>query len=109
MNEGRVTIDGITRELPRPFIVIATQNATHATGTFPPLEPQLDRFLLSLGVTLPDAGKQTETLLSHAARGAAPETIPSFGLDWRNDHCPQEKCDGTFCRGGGWLSVMTSF
>ncbi len=81
MNEGRVTIDGITRQLPRPFIVIATQNDTHATGTFPLPEPQLDRFLLSLRMTLPDAGKQTEILLSHAARGAAPETTPSFGLD----------------------------
>jgi MoxR-like ATPase len=81
MNEGRVTIDGITRELPRPFIVIATQNDTHATGTFPLPEPQLDRFLLSLRMTLPDAGKQTEILLSHAACGAAPETTPSFGLD----------------------------
>jgi MoxR-like ATPase len=81
MNEGRVTIDGLTRELPRPFIVIATQNDTHATGTFPLPEPQLDRFLLSLRMTLPDAEKQTEILLSHAARGAAPETTPSFGLD----------------------------
>jgi MoxR-like ATPase len=81
MNEGRVTIDGLTRELPRPFIVIATQNDTHATGTFPLPEPQLDRFLLSLRMTLPNAGKQTEILLSHAAHGAAPETTPSFGLD----------------------------
>ena len=81
MNEGRVTIDGITRQLPRPFIVIATQNDTHATGTFPLPEPQLDRFLLSLRMTLPDAGKQPEILLSHAAHGAAPETTPSFGLD----------------------------
>jgi MoxR-like ATPase len=81
MNEGRVTIDGITRELPRPFIVIATQNDTHVTGTFPLPEPQLDRFLLSLQMTLPDAGKQTEILLSHAARGAEPETAPDFNLD----------------------------
>jgi MoxR-like ATPase len=81
MNEGRVTIDGVTRDLPRPFIVIATQNDTHATGTFPLPEPQLDRFLLSLQMTLPDAGKQTEILLSHAARGAEPETAPSFDLD----------------------------
>jgi MoxR-like ATPase len=81
MNEGRVTIDGITRELPRPFIVIATQNDTHVTGTFPLPEPQLDRFLLSLQMTLPDAGKQTEILLSHAARGAEPEAAPDFNLD----------------------------
>ena len=81
MNEGRVTIDGITRDLPRPFIVIATQNDTHATGTFPLPEPQLDRFLLSLQMTLPDAGKQTEILLSHASRGADPEAAPDFDLD----------------------------
>jgi MoxR-like ATPase len=81
MNEGRVTIDGITRDLPRPFIVIATQNDTHATGTFPLPEPQLDRFLLSLQMTLPDAGKQTEILLSHAARWTEPETTPDFDLD----------------------------
>lgn len=81
MNEGRVTIDGITRDLPRPFIVIATQNDTHATGTFPLPEPQLDRFLLSLQMTLPDAGKQTEILLSHAARGAETEATPNFDLD----------------------------
>lgn len=80
MNEGRVTIDGITRDLPRPFIVIATQNDTHATGTFPLPEPQLDRFLLSLQMTLPDAGKQTEILLSHAARGGEPEVAPNFDL-----------------------------
>jgi MoxR-like ATPase len=81
MNEGRVTIDGITRELPRPFIVIATQNDTHSTGTFPLPEPQLDRFLLSLQMTLPDAGKQTEILLTHASRGSEPEAIPNFDLD----------------------------
>ncbi len=81
MNEGRVTIDGITRDLPRPFMVIATQNDTHSTGTFPLPEPQLDRFLLSLQMTLPDAVKQTEILLSHAARGAEPEIAPHFDLD----------------------------
>lgn len=81
MNEGRVTIDGITRDLPKPFIVIATQNDTHSTGTFPLPEPQLDRFLLSLEMVLPDSGKQTEILLAHASRGAGGESAPSFDLD----------------------------
>jgi MoxR-like ATPase len=81
MNEGRVTIDGITRDLPKPFIVIATQNDTHATGTFPLPEPQLDRFLLSLEMVLPDSEKQTEIILAHAARGAEPEPAPGFDLD----------------------------
>ncbi|MDP4623940.1 MAG: AAA family ATPase [Akkermansiaceae bacterium] len=81
MNEGRVTIDGVTRDLPRPFIVIATQNDTHLTGTFPLPEPQLDRFLLSLEMTLPDAEKQTEIILSHASSDQGGEETPDFGLD----------------------------
>ncbi len=44
MNEGQVTIDGSTRELEEPFLVVATQNITSSTGTFPLPEPQLDRF-----------------------------------------------------------------
>jgi MoxR-like ATPase len=94
MNEGRVTIDGITRDLPRPFIVIATQNDTHAIGTFPLPEPQLDRFLLSLQMTLPDAGKQTEILLSHASRGAEPQSAPDFDLDGETILSLQKKAAG---------------
>lgn len=75
MNEGKVTIDGVSRTLPRPFMVIATRNDTHAAGTFPLPEPQLDRFLLSLEMTLPDAERQAEILLSHASR-ADGELVP---------------------------------
>jgi MoxR-like ATPase len=66
MNEGRVTLDGVTRNLPDPFLVIATQNDAYATGTFPLPEPQLDRFLLSISMTLPDAAMQSRILLAHA-------------------------------------------
>lgn len=79
MNEGSVTIDGVTRALPRPFMVIATRNdthTTHTTGTFPLPEPQLDRFLLSLEMTLPDAERQVEILLAHASRNGREETPP---------------------------------
>ncbi len=69
MNEGQVTIDGTTHPLPKPFIVIATQNATHTTGTFPLPEPQLDRFLLSMEMSLPDAATQTKIVLAHARGG----------------------------------------
>ncbi|MGJ8643172.1 MAG: AAA family ATPase [Luteolibacter sp.] len=81
MNEGRVSIDGVTRDLPKPFIVIATQNDTHLTGTFPLPEPQLDRFLISLEMTLPDIEKQTEIILSHASVDQGCEKLPDFGLD----------------------------
>jgi len=80
MNEGRVTIDGITHQLPRPFIVIATQNATHSTGTFPLPEPQLDRFLLSLEMSLPNAATQAEIILAHAGRPQGLEQPPTFAL-----------------------------
>lgn len=66
MNEGRVSLDGETRVLPQPFLVIATRNDTDATGTFPLPEPQLDRFLLSIAMDLPDAALQSRILMAHA-------------------------------------------
>ncbi len=69
MNEHQVTVDGITRPLPPPFMVIATQNNLYATGTFPLPEPQLDRFLLSVDMELPTKEIQHQILSFHAARG----------------------------------------
>jgi MoxR-like ATPase len=70
MNERQVTIDGTTRELPDPFIVVATQNDTSSTGTFPLPEPQLDRFLLSIPMSLPDDRTQLEILRYHSGQEA---------------------------------------
>jgi len=67
MNEGQVSIDGSTRELEKPFLVVATQNTTSSTGTFPLPEPQLDRFLLSIPMSLPDAKTQRDILNAHAS------------------------------------------
>lgn len=67
MNEGQVSIDGSTRDLEKPFLVVATQNTTSSTGTFPLPEPQLDRFLLSIPMSLPDAETQRDILDRHAA------------------------------------------
>lgn len=67
MNEQQVTLDGITRPLPAPFFVIATQNDSDRHGTFPLPEPQLDRFLLSIRMDLPTADVQQRILLAHAA------------------------------------------
>ena len=50
MEEKQVTADGITRPLPAPFLVIATQNPIETQGTFPLPEAQLDRFLMKLGI-----------------------------------------------------------
>ncbi len=55
MEEGQVTVDGVTLTLPRPFMVIATQNPVELEGTFPLPEAQLDRFLLCLKMGYPSA------------------------------------------------------
>lgn len=70
MNEGQVSIDGVTRPLPEPFLVVATQNDSSTIGTFPLPEPQLDRFLLSIPVTLPADHTQLEILKLHANRAS---------------------------------------
>jgi MoxR-like ATPase len=66
MNEGQVSIDGETRKLSRPFTVIATQNNRYAAGTFPLPEPQLDRFLVSVEMRLPETDVQASILRLHA-------------------------------------------
>ncbi|RPI33118.1 MAG: MoxR family ATPase [Chloroflexota bacterium] len=53
MQERQVTIDGVTRLLPRPFLVMATQNPVELEGTFPLPEAQLDRFLLRVAIGYP--------------------------------------------------------
>ncbi len=68
MNEHQVTIDGVTRKLEAPFLVIATQNTLYSTGTFPLPEPQLDRFLLSLSPEPPDTALLADILALHAGQ-----------------------------------------
>jgi MoxR-like ATPase len=55
MEEHQVTADGVTRKLPQPFFVIATQNPSTQMGTFPLPESQLDRFLMRVQLGYPDA------------------------------------------------------
>ena len=53
MQEGQVTMGGVTRKLPKPFLVLATQNPIEYEGTFPLPEAQLDRFLMRLSLGYP--------------------------------------------------------
>jgi MoxR-like ATPase len=62
MEERQVTVDGITHILPKPFIVLATQNPIEYEGTFPLPEAQLDRFLLRLRLGYPDADEEIRVL-----------------------------------------------
>jgi MoxR-like ATPase len=63
MQERQVTVDGVTRPTPRPFLVLATQNPIELEGTFPLPEAQLDRFLLCLRIGYPDQTEEEEILL----------------------------------------------
>ena len=63
MGEGQVTVDGVTRILNRPFLVLATQNPIEYEGTFPLPEAQLDRFLLKLSVGYPSLSEEGQILL----------------------------------------------
>src|SRR5947207_3129673 len=62
MNESQVTIDGHSHSLPRPFMVIATQNPVEHHGTYPLPESQLDRFLMRLRIGYPDAVSERQIL-----------------------------------------------
>lgn len=62
MEERRVSIEGQTHPLPEPFFVIATQNPSHQTGTFPLPESQLDRFLMRIELGYPDREAEREML-----------------------------------------------
>ena len=60
MEERQVTVEGESRALPRPFVVMATQNPVELQGTFPLPEAQLDRFLIRLVLGYPSAGDEQE-------------------------------------------------
>lgn len=64
MQEGQITVDGITRKLPEPFFMIATQNPQSFTGTFPLPEAELDRFGLSFSIGYPSK-EQEESILDN--------------------------------------------
>jgi MoxR-like ATPase len=75
MGEGQVTVDGVTRELEQPFLVLATQNPVEFEGTFPLPEAQLDRFLVEVSLGYPSAAEELDML--RALEGAHP--IASLG------------------------------
>ena len=68
MSEGQVSSEGVTRALPSPFLVLATQNPIEFHGTYPLPEAQLDRFGLRIGLGYPAAEAELEVLFSQADR-----------------------------------------
>jgi MoxR-like ATPase len=74
MQEGTVTIAGETRQLPRPFCVLATQNSVELHGTYPLPEAQLDRFLVKLRFEYPTKG-ELQAIIAHSSAQATPGTL----------------------------------
>ena len=74
MQEAQVSVDGVSHPLPRPFLVVATQNPIEYEGTYPLPEAQLDRFLLKVDVGYPTVADE-EAILRLAHRGVAPATL----------------------------------
>ncbi|MGF6712524.1 MoxR-like ATPase [Luteibacter sp. W1I16] len=80
MAEGQVTVDGVTRELPRPFFVVATQNPLDLAGTFPLPDSQLDRFMLRLSLDYPDPAAERALLTGEDRRDMMASLTPRLDI-----------------------------
>jgi MoxR-like ATPase len=76
MEEHQVTVEGVTRPLPSPFMVLATQNPIEYEGTFPLPEAQLDRFLLRIHLGYPEPSQETSILQSQVVRHPLEDVRP---------------------------------
>jgi MoxR-like ATPase len=76
MQERQITVDGVTRQLPRPFLVLATQNPVELEGTFPLPEAQVDRFLLCVEIGYPTEQEENSILERFRSSDPLPELGP---------------------------------
>jgi MoxR-like ATPase len=81
MEERQVTSDGTTRELPLPFMVMATQNPLEHEGTYPLPEAQLDRFMMRVVIGYPSRVKELEILDTHAVRSTFFDLEPVVSVE----------------------------
>ncbi|WP_082634500.1 AAA family ATPase [Arthrobacter alpinus] len=79
MEEHQVSVDGVSRKLPAPFMVAATQNPVEYEGTYPLPEAQLDRFLLKLTMELPGRDDEIEVIRRHSL-GFDPQNLHAAGV-----------------------------
>ncbi len=79
MEERQVSVDGVARPLPNPFLVAATQNPVEYEGTYPLPEAQLDRFLVKVTLPLPPRDDEIAVVMRHAA-GFDPRDLAAAGL-----------------------------
>jgi MoxR-like ATPase len=77
MQERQVTVDGVTRPVPRPFLVMATQNPVELEGTFPLPEAQVDRFLLRIAIGYPSEDEENAILERFRLADPLPDLQPT--------------------------------
>ncbi|MEO0868548.1 MAG: MoxR family ATPase [Cyanobacteria bacterium J06642_11] len=98
MEEHQVTLDGVSRPVPDPFFVIATQNPVEYQGTFPLPEAQMDRFALALSLGYPSAAEELK-MLNNLTQGIKPADLqPCITLQEMHDlqqRCKQVTVDGS--------------
>lgn len=81
MEEGQVTVDGVTCRLEQPFMVIATENPVDTQGVFPLPEAQIDRFLMKLYMEYPDHDSMVEIFRTHVERNVLQSLQPVVSLE----------------------------
>jgi MoxR-like ATPase len=81
MSERRVTVDAVSQEVPRPFLVVATQNPIEMEGTYRLPEAQLDRFLMRLSVGYPDHEAEVMVVMGDCAGITADEVQPVLAIE----------------------------
>ncbi len=81
MSENRVSVDGATYDLPRPFMVIATQNPYEFEGTYPLPESQLDRFLMRISMGYPERADERQVLFSHRLNEPVEDLQPVISIE----------------------------
>ena len=81
MNEAAVTIDGVTRRISPPFMVVATQNPSSFHGTYPLPESQLDRFLLRTSLGYPNAESEVRVIQERPSMMTLGDLKPTLTLD----------------------------
>ncbi|MCH1920890.1 AAA family ATPase [Shewanella sp. A3A] len=86
MAEQQITVDGVTHHLPKPFFVIATQNPTEQSGTFPLPESQLDRFMMRLSIGYPSEEAEL-TMLKGDTIKTLPQCIDPISLNEMQQQC----------------------
>ncbi len=75
MEEGQVTVDGVTHPLPRPFMVLATQNPVDFVGTYPLPEAQMDRFFLRISIGYPSPEEEMDMLERYTGQVTPMQTL----------------------------------